>query len=173
MAVGQIPWNKGKKCPYLIGNKNGFKKGQPSWNKGTKGIMKSNQTTFNKGCISLFKGNSQSPEVKNRLRGLFKDKSWSQTRRKAQPEKKPKLLNGVKYHPFWDEIRRLVYKRDKYKCQECGKHGKMNAHHIDYDRENNDLSNLISLCTSCHAKTNYKRLDWIIYFNSKGKKSWQ
>jgi len=28
------PWNKGKKFPQMIGNTNGFKKGQSAWNKG-------------------------------------------------------------------------------------------------------------------------------------------
>jgi 5-methylcytosine-specific restriction endonuclease McrA len=31
---GTIPWNKGKSVPQLIGNTNGFKKGQTAWNKG-------------------------------------------------------------------------------------------------------------------------------------------
>jgi len=30
---GLKPWNKGKTCPQLIGNANGFKKGQIPWNK--------------------------------------------------------------------------------------------------------------------------------------------
>ena len=30
---GYTPWNKGKKCPYLIGNTHGFKKGYIPWNK--------------------------------------------------------------------------------------------------------------------------------------------
>lgn len=34
--IGKPTWNKGKKTPQLIGNKNGFKKGQIPWNKGKK-----------------------------------------------------------------------------------------------------------------------------------------
>ena len=41
---------------------------------------------------------------------------------------------------------------------------RINAHHIDYDITNNDLSNLITLCTKCHMKTNYKRENWISYY---------
>lgn len=29
-----VAWNKGKKCSYLLGNNNGFKKGLTPWNKG-------------------------------------------------------------------------------------------------------------------------------------------
>jgi len=55
----------------------------------------------------------------------------------------------------WNKIRRLVYKRDNYICQKCGKTNvRLAAHHIVpyYISRNNDLSNLITLCQSCHMK---------------------
>lgn len=36
---------------------------------------------------------------------------------------------------------------------------------IDYDKDNLDPNNLISLCNSCHAKTNKNRDYWINLFN--------
>ena len=36
----------------------------------------------------------------------------------------------------------------------------------DYDKNNNKPENLISLCCSCHSKTNVKREYWIKYFQS-------
>ena len=81
------------------------------------------------------------------------------------------MRNGREYHPMWNEIRKLVYKLDKWICQECGqKCGRKNGiacHHIDYDITNNDFSNLITLCTSCHSKTNFKREDWIIRYKNR------
>lgn len=58
----------------------------------------------------------------------------------------------------WEDIRKAVYKRDGYRCQVCGKHCKrkeIQAHHIHPYREtfDNSLENLITLCNSCHAKT--------------------
>jgi hypothetical protein len=121
-----------------------------------------------------------------------KDRPWSEIRRKAQlarngaPYKsslrisrvdglRPTIVGGKEYSPLWREIRKVVYKRDNYKCQECGVHchndKRINAHHIDYDINNNDLSNLITLCASCHMKTNYKRADWIIRYTEIGRKS--
>ena len=35
------------------------------------------------------------------------------------------------------------------------------VHHIDYDKENLDFDNLISLCHSCHGKTNFNQNYWI------------
>lgn len=87
------------------------------------------------------------------------------------PSKKPFVVSGKEYHPYWSEIRKKVYERDKWVCQECGescnrKNG-IACHHIDYDIANNDLSNLITLCSSCHAKTNFKREDWINHYKTK------
>jgi hypothetical protein len=36
----------------------------------------------------------------------------------------------------------------------------------DYDKKNCDPKNLITLCNSCHSKTNFNRKKWIIYFSS-------
>lgn len=38
-------------------------------------------------------------------------------------------------------------------CYFCNKtNQKLEIHHIDYDRSNNDISNLVILCISCHRK---------------------
>ena len=64
-------------------------------------------------------------------------------------------------------IRNESTKRDNYTCQICRipENGiKLHPHHIDYNKKNNDPSNLISLCRSCHAKTNFNRNWWTKYF---------
>jgi len=48
---------------------------------------------------------------------------------------------------------RKIKKRDGRQCQLCGNWGNC-AHHIDYDPENFDEQNGITVCRSCHAKTN-------------------
>ena len=85
--------------------------------------------------------------------------------------------HGVEYGKNWKEIRKEIYKRDNWTCQECGckchGHGtkdKIQCHHIDYDVRNNEPENLITLCASCHAKTNFRgKEDWTKYFKKKGK----
>lgn len=61
----------------------------------------------------------------------------------------------------WKTQSTLARKRDRYTCQSCGKIG-INVHHIKpYKLFNNDwkmankLSNLITLCTSCHSKVEH------------------
>lgn len=58
------------------------------------------------------------------------------------------------YTENWDEIRRACYKRDGHRCVMCGIKGKLSAHHVVPVRisHNNSLSNLVSLCSSCHKK---------------------
>jgi 5-methylcytosine-specific restriction endonuclease McrA len=61
-----------------------------------------------------------------------------------------------------------IRQRDRYTCQICGKQQGDNAfsvHHIDYNKQNCNPENLITLCNSCHSKTNYNRKEWIEYFN--------
>jgi hypothetical protein len=59
---------------------------------------------------------------------------------------------------FSPSLRHRVRRRDKFTCQLCGRHqdqvGTLHVHHIDYDKNNNNASNLISLCRVCHGKTN-------------------
>lgn len=99
--------------------------------------------------------------------------TWTEARRKAQPPKKSVKMNDKEYDPNWHEIRKEIYERDNWHCRECGikntllGKSKIQCHHIDYNEKNNEPTNLITLCASCHAKTNFKRNDWIEYFRSK------
>lgn len=59
------------------------------------------------------------------------------------------------------QLRNRIKKRDRFRCAFCGKTtGRLHTHHIDYDKYNHDPSNLITLCTSCHSRTNYNREFW-------------
>lgn len=64
---------------------------------------------------------------------------------------------------FSSKLKRKVRKRDGYFCQECNEYRKgkkLNIHHIDYNKHNNEMCNLISLCDVCHTKTNFNRNVW-------------
>jgi len=71
----------------------------------------------------------------------------------------------------WKKLRRKIYNRDDFVCQECKKKCDetigIACHHIDYVRENNEVSNLITLCSSCHGKTTNKPDEWIQYYQDK------
>lgn len=60
----------------------------------------------------------------------------------------------------WSRIREIVFRRDSYKCQRCGKahnwvtstsFNALHCHHITYDRRGEELlDDLVTLCASCH-----------------------
>lgn len=58
--------------------------------------------------------------------------------------------------PKWKECRRIVLRRDNYKCKKCGGRRKLQVHHIvrwaDSPSLRYDINNCITLCRSCHQK---------------------
>ena len=78
---------------------------------------------------------------------------------------------GLSFEPYpitWSfSLRESIRDRDGRICQVCGKSGngkRLAVHHIDYDKENCKPENLITLCTSCHTKTNSNREQWTSFF---------
>ncbi len=65
---------------------------------------------------------------------------------------------------FNKEVKSYIKHLYQCKCQICDTSEDLMVHHIDYNRQNTDLNNLIPLCRTCHSKTNYNRESWIIYF---------
>lgn len=81
---------------------------------------------------------------------------------------------GAKVNPYtmdWNKIlKRSIRERDNYTCQLCGElqdDYAFDVHHIDYTKKNCNHENLITLCRSCHSKTNYNRNKWKELFNEK------
>jgi 5-methylcytosine-specific restriction endonuclease McrA len=66
---------------------------------------------------------------------------------------------------YTETLKNSIRKRDNYTCKECGQKNVKCCHHIDYDKQNSNPNNLITLCNSCHIKTNYNREFWIKHFN--------
>ena len=75
--------------------------------------------------------------------------------------KNPAWKGGISFEPYsvdWtQDLKRAIRKRDKYTCQICGKEPSIIVHHIDYDKKNCNLDNLIILCNGCHGQTNHNR----------------
>lgn len=76
----------------------------------------------------------------------------------ARKKGREKDKRNTTEYKIWRE---MVFKRDKYTCQQCGVvGGTLNAHHIKAYSNNEDLrisvDNGITLCHSCHKKAHGK-----------------
>lgn len=85
----------------------------------------------------------------------------------------PAYIHGKSCEPyslnFNNQLKELIRKKDNYQCQFCGSiqnSRKFPPHHIDYNKQNDDLSNLILLCTGCNIKANYNREKWQFLFET-------
>jgi len=170
--IGRTPWNKGKHIQTNTGRTH-FKKGLIPWNKGlTKEIdsrVNTPKTIFKNGYTSDRRGKKwEDIYEKNALESF--------NNRFRIKENHPSWMGGKSLEKYGDkftkELKEFIRKRDNFMCVECNLTEKklkyrLSVHHIDYDKKNCDPNNLISLCKSCHQKTNFKRKDWVRYFKNK------
>ncbi len=98
------------------------------------------------------------------------EKTKQKIREAISGEKHYNWKGGISFQPYsfeWtNELKTAIRQRDKFTCAVCGKNG-FTVHHIDYNKKNCDPANLITLCRSCHSKTNGDRTFWGNYFLSK------
>lgn len=92
------------------------------------------------------------------------------------------FINGKSKEPYpleWtDKLKYIVRNRDNNKCVVCSMTNKQHlnkfkynlvVHHIDYNKQNCKLDNLVTLCHICHNATNRNRKKWEHYFNKRRK----
>jgi hypothetical protein len=117
----------------------------------------------NKGRGNPFSGKHHTEESKEKIRLKNKGRKYGKEIRK-----KLSLAHGGTGIPYehnlypseFHEIRLKILKRDNYTCQICNKKGNQ-VHHIDYNKQNNKSSNLITLCKKCNIQANYNKIKWI------------
>lgn len=85
----------------------------------------------------------------------------------------PNWGGGLSFEPysvdFNKDLKEKIRNMDNRECQLCGidENGKkLHIHHVDYNKKNNCPRNLISLCKSCHCKTNGNRAFYTKYFQA-------
>lgn len=95
---------------------------------------------------------------------------------KMSSNKNPMWKGGKSFEPYTSDfnhkIKKIIQKRDKETCQLCNKNKKelneaLVVHHINYNKKDSSLNNLITLCNICHSKTNIKRDYWQEFFKIK------
>lgn len=130
-----------------------------------------------------FYGKHHSKETRMKLSKMSEGRiSWNRgLTKETDPrilfgENHPQWLGGISFEPygleFNDKLKEQIRERDNYQCQLCWVHQEelphlLSVHHIDYNKQNNDPQNLISLCLLCHNKTNFNRDYWETHFKSR------
>jgi len=105
--------------------------------------------------------------ISNKVKELWKDKSY-----RSRVEPHLRKYHHMEDNPAWDggksfetypkefKIKRSnIIKRDK-KCYICNDTKDLVVHHIDYNKSNNSDCNLLTLCRSCHGRTNWNKQKW-------------
>lgn len=158
-------------------NSGGFKKGNISWLKGTKGILIVSKETRKKMSINrLGKPRNFSPEVIERIKEFNRNRDLSYLRQEDIKQKRINNLPRGRAHHKWLEDRsklkmrfsrfsyentkwrELVLQRDDFKCRiynkECDGH--LEVHHIlewsSYPELRYQLNNGITLCHAHHPR---------------------
>ena len=160
--LGFTPWNK---------NKKGYKIHSKEWLLELSKKMKGNKNCLGKKASLITKLKMSKSHKGIIPKNIFK-----------KGEEHYNWQGGKSFEPyglaFNKELKEAIRARDGHRCQECFKHEselftkkgkskKLACHHIDYNKQNNTPSNLISLCQKCHCKTNFKRKDWTKYLQNK------
>jgi predicted restriction endonuclease len=132
------------------------------------------------GKLAPMFGKHHSLETKNKLRIAKLGHVPGNKGKKASKETRKRLSlshggTGIPYENteygavFDSTLKEKIRFIGNYKCKLCGcsqlENGRLlDVHHIDYDKKNNVVGNLVALCRHCHIKTNYKRDYWRLLF---------
>lgn len=159
------------------GNESSFKKGHVPWNKGLIGYNLGHPS-YGNGLSFLGKKHTKKSKEKMRLAKLNKQgnttgKHWkakNTTKMGIKGElhwnwkggKTPKL-RLLKNSISWKKWRKLIFERDNYTCQDCGKRGIIiHLHHlksfVKFEELRFEIINGITLCKSYHYRRHTKNV---------------
>jgi hypothetical protein len=127
--------------------------------------------------INISKNKIVSQETRNKLSetrkklGLAKGKNNPLYGIHNFGSQNPNWNGGLSFLPYSEEfnnaLKNKIRQRDDHTCQIClvkNQFAKFPIHHIDYDKENCNHNNLITVCNYCHGKTNKSRTSWKSWF---------
>ena len=134
-------------------------------------------------CNSIYLSGKNSPNFKGGLSKCvdcgkltsshLSKRCWNCFLKHNQGKKHPCYIHGLFKYPqkFNNKLKESIRKRDNYICKLCNekiinntKEYFLAVHHIDYNKQNCNKDNLISLCGGCNSKVNINRKKWIKYF---------
>jgi hypothetical protein len=168
---GKKPWNKG--VPRTEEEKNKMSEGQKrSYESSSRKVyVKTEQHKQN--LINSAKKPKTKEHIQKILTSRKNNPNYEQTNKIISETLKRKYLNGELTSSFYidgryvndpnsaynlynkeftEELKLEVRKRDNWTCKKCNKKRSTCCHHINENKKDNRIENLITLCNSCHAK---------------------
>jgi len=114
-------------------------------------------------------------KLKQRLAKLGKDNLSIEGRKKLSEQmkgdKNPSWAGGIAYiqygrmfNIFLKQKVKQYYRNQCFLCGTTKKSKRVCVHHIDYNKQNNNMNNLVLLCFSCHSVTGKNRDFWFNLF---------
>lgn len=177
-------FSKAQKRRFSLMRKGKPRQGDPKSWKHTKSTkrrisLSMRGNTFSKGVKWSKEARERFSKIKTGVKkSLAMRRKLSKTLKKLfrDPSNCPNWQGGLSFEPYaptftW-RLRKQIRTRDGFKCFLCLKkppRKRLHVHHIDYDKKNSDEMNLVSLCDSCHMKTNFRRNYWKILLKRKMK----
>ncbi len=120
-------------------------------------------------------GHKVSAKTRRKI-GIAARRQWANPKIRAQTitsmkgSKNHNWCGGISKLPypfeFDSELKEKVKTRDGYVCRRCKANSSLCVHHIDYNKNNLYLLNLITLCIKCNIGANNRRKFWKKYFTS-------
>jgi len=135
-------------------------------------------------------GRKASDETRRKMReqrigeknSFYGKKHTKETLNRISGENAVNWRGGISFEPYGKEfnnhLREQIRQRDQYRCQQCFRHQselrtkknnprKLDIHHINFIKTDNNPQNLISLCLNCHNQTQFNREQWTRYFQDR------
>lgn len=167
-------------------SRNGFKKGRIVTDKEKQAMSKRAKELGIKPPSQLGKKHSEATKEKMKNTHSQRDCKHSQdTKKKIGNANKGKIYSEErrkKYETYWEskripgsdlknpypkefnqKLKNLIKEREGNKCLICKSANRLSIHHINYDKNDYCPDNLVTLCASCHAKTNSQRPFWNLF----------
>ncbi len=159
-----------------------FKKGCIPWNKGKRGLQQAwNKGMRNKNHFCLVCGKPKDYKSKYWCRDCFNKyfvRNTNGLKKHQSGKDNPMWKGGVtpenkkaRNSEVWKQWRKVIFARDNYECQICGKNThNLLPHHIKKFSDHKEIrfseNNGVTLCSECHINlVNMREKDWESYFN--------
>jgi len=114
---------------------------------------------------------NRNPEKIEKQRIKITGRKRPEQSKKMSGENNPMFCGWISlrgYGKGWNKsLRKRIKERDGFICQLCKSDKALSVHHINYNKQDCQEQNLITLCNRCNGRVNAKRGYWIKYFNNK------